>query len=476
MSKNLQSLFDKATALKQRGRLTDAIALYRQAVRQYPQSGVAEHNLAGALGDAGRAGEAETHIRRAFKKGLDAPESWLVYARALLSQGKSEDALQAYEKVVDKKPGILDAQLELAQLIWMTTGDSGAALSRLNATIEEFPGVVALHHIKATVLRFTEGQAATLDFVLSSLQRWPDDTTLLGRAVENGIHCGEIEAALAYSQRIGELDAGSRQALEKRVLALLAAGRAAEALELSDQLVAAFPNDQYAIALLATSCRLVGDERYEQLHDYESLVRPYKMATPKGWSSLSHYLDDLRTALAERHQFKTHPFKNSLDGGSMIMDFAGIDSPAIRSLVHALAPPIEAHVQHLGKGADKVRARNTGKWHIGGIWSVSLWPNGFHHNHVHPQGCILCHGRNGCRWLSSACYVDLPETIGSTGEEGWIKFGEPGVVTQPKLSWEHAVEPSVGTIVLFPSYMWHGTIPFGGDERRMTCALDIVPG
>jgi hypothetical protein len=83
---------------------------------------------------------------------------------------------------------------------------------------------------------------------------------------------------------------------------------------------------------------------------------------------------------------------------------------------------------------------------------------------VHPKG-----------WLSSACYIDLPDTLGANGNEGWIKFGEPGVVTTPGLSWEHAIEPRVGTIVLFPSYMWHGTIPFGGERQRMTCALDVIP-
>ena len=464
VAKAMQTLFDKAAALKQRGRLTDAIALYRKAVKQNPQSGVAEHNLAGALGDAGRAVEAETHIRRAFKKGLDAPESWLVYARALLSQGKAREALAAYEKVVEKNPGIMDAHREIAQLVWMTTGDSTDALARLDVTIAKYPDVPVLHHIKATVLRYTEGHAATLDFVLSSLRRWPDDSTLLGVAVESGIRCGEIEAALSHSQHISELQPGSRSALENRVRALLASGRADEALETSEQLLAADPEDQHAIALLATSCRLVGDERYEQLHDYDSLVRPYEMATPKGWSSLSAYLNDLRAALAERHQFKTHPFINSVNGGSMIMDFEGIDNSAMRSLAHALAPPIDAHVRHLGKGADRVRARNTGKWEIGGIWSVRLRPDGFHHDHVHPKG-----------WLSSACYLDLPGTMDSAAKAGWIKFGEPGVVTEPELSWEHAVEPRVGEIVLFPSYMWHGTIPFGGDQDRMTCALDIVP-
>jgi tetratricopeptide (TPR) repeat protein len=464
MAKSLQALFDKAVALKERGKLNDAIAIYRSAVKRYPESGVAEHNLAGALGDAGRASEAQTHILRAFRKGLDAPQSWLVYARALLALGQPDKAQAAYEKVIDRNPLIIDAQLELAQLIWMMTGDSRLALARLDATIAAHPDVAVLHHTRATVLRFTEGQGATLDFVRAALQRWPEDVTLLVRAVEAGIQCGETDAALAHSERIAELEPGTRMAQETRARALLANGRAVEALEIAEQLTAAFPDDQFALALLATSCRLVGDERYEQLHDYDNLVRAYELATPKGWSNLAEYLADLRAGLAERHQYKMHPFNNSLAGGSMIMDFLSIDNRAIRSLAHALRPPIDAHVKHLGKGEDVVRARNSGRWDIGGIWSVRLRPDGFHHNHVHPKG-----------WLSSACYIDLPDAVHSDNKEGWIKFGEPGMVTSPELSWEHAVEPRVGTIVLFPSYMWHGTIPFSGEQERMTCALDIVP-
>jgi Flp pilus assembly protein TadD len=382
----------------------------------------------------------------------------------VFSQGNTDEARAAYDKVLDKNPAIIDAQLELAQLIWMTTGDTESALRRLEATIDAYPDAPVLHHVKATVLRFTEGQASTLDFVVSSLKRWPDDVALLASAVDAGVGCGQVDAALKYSERIAALQPGTRQALENRVLALLASGRADEALEVAERLVSSFPNDQHAIALLATSCRLVGDERYGQLFDYENLVRRYEMATPKGWSSLNEYLDDLRKDLRARHQFKKHPFMNSLDGGSMIMDFAGFDSDATRSLIHALTPPIDAHVKHLGKGTDIVRSRNTGRWEIGGIWSVLLRPDGFHHDHVHPKG-----------WLSSACYIDLPDTLGSEGKEGWIKFGEPGVVTEPRLSWEHAIQPRVGTIVLFPSYMWHGTIPFGGEHQRMTCALDVIP-
>jgi hypothetical protein len=30
--------------------------------------------------------------------------------------------------------------------------------------------------------------------------------------------------------------------------------------------------------------------------------------------------------------------------------------------------------------------------------------------------------------------------------------------------------------VLFPSYMWHGTIAFRGEASRTTIAFDAVPG
>jgi hypothetical protein len=59
--------------------------------------------------------------------------------------------------------------------------------------------------------------------------------------------------------------------------------------------------------------------------------------------------------------------------------------------------------------------------------------------------------------------------------EGWIQFGEPGAPTRPALGPEHRLEPQAGHLVLFPSYMWHGALPFSGTETRLTFAFDAVP-
>jgi hypothetical protein len=96
---------------------------------------------------------------------------------------------------------------------------------------------------------------------------------------------------------------------------------------------------------------------------------------------------------------------------------------------------------------------------------VRLRTSGFHTNHVHPRG-----------WVSSACYIELPDSMsdGST-QEGILTFGEPGILTAPTLRAEHFIRPRPGMLVLFPSYVWHGTVPFSSDRARLTVAFDAVP-
>jgi uncharacterized protein (TIGR02466 family) len=98
-----------------------------------------------------------------------------------------------------------------------------------------------------------------------------------------------------------------------------------------------------------------------------------------------------------------------------------------------------------------------------GCWSVRLGKEGYHVNHVHSEG-----------WISSAYYAELPAEVADTeAKSGWIKFGEPRFEV-PGATAGKFVQPQVGMLVLFPSYMWHGTMPIHGDEPRMTVAYDAV--
>jgi hypothetical protein len=245
----------------------------------------------------------------------------------------------------------------------------------------------------------------------------------------------------------------------------LAVGDAPRASQLAAELRRLAPLDQTALAFQATAWRMLGDPRYGELYDYDRLVRAWRLEPPKGWTSLDSFLADVGEALAALHPFRTHPLNQSLRHGSQAADLKASTHPVIQALFEALDAPIRQHLAWLGAGKDPVRRRNAGGYAYQGAWSVRLRPGGFHIDHVHPEG-----------WLSSACYIALPPTVAaSPGREGWLKFGEPGVATEPKLGAEHFIEPKPGTLALFPSYMWHGTVPFGGETPRLSVAFDLLP-
>ncbi|HYJ35104.1 MAG TPA: putative 2OG-Fe(II) oxygenase, partial [Rhizomicrobium sp.] len=100
-----------------------------------------------------------------------------------------------------------------------------------------------------------------------------------------------------------------------------------------------------------------------------------------------------------------------------------------------------------------------------GSWSSRLHDSGFHVNHVHPEG-----------WISSCYYVSVPDAAQDpSAKQGWIKFGEPSFATAMGDTLRRTVQPVTGRLILFPSYMWHGTIPFRAPTARTTIAFDVVP-
>ena len=75
----------------------------------------------------------------------------------------------------------------------------------------------------------------------------------------------------------------------------------------------------------------------------------------------------------------------------------------------------------------------------------------------------------------SLLYRLCPRPSKVRDKQGWIKFGQPGVPTEAKARGrEYYVKPEPGLLVLFPSYMWHGTVPFEGDDSRLTVAFDLA--
>ncbi len=426
-----------------------------------PRDAVAEHNLASVLGDAGRWVEAEQHLQQAFKKGLDAPETWLVQGRCMQGLQRLDEAEHSFRQAIRRRPTYSDAHRDLAQLHWMRAGDFDLAITAIDEALGTHPGDRALLLLKAQVCENAGRNETASDLYFKLAAQEPANFSLAAVAASSAIKIGKLAEALALAERAAQT--APQEPITQTILieALLASGQPRRAAQIAADQVQRTPLDQHAIARLATAWRLLGDPRYESLYDYKALVTVTQLDVPEGWANLPSYLQELAAALNDLHAFKEHPFNQSLRHGSQAPDLLQQTHPAIRALPQALDGPIKRQLARLGSGSDPMRARNTGHYAFQGLWSVKLHPNGYHENHVHPQG-----------WMSSACYI---ETVKDSDHEGWTKFGEPGIRTAVPLGPEHFEKPEPGKLILFPSYMWHGTLPFSGEQTRLSIAFDLVP-
>ncbi|MEQ8612189.1 MAG: 2OG-Fe(II) oxygenase family protein, partial [Parvibaculum sp.] len=101
------------------------------------------------------------------------------------------------------------------------------------------------------------------------------------------------------------------------------------------------------------------------------------------------------------------------------------------------------------------------------LWGTLLSEGGHQHSHIHVGG-----------WMSGVYYVALPPTLGTgeDGKDGWIEFGHPPPEFEANFEPQTVTyEPREGDALFFPSYLFHRTLPFSGDVRRISLAFDVKP-
>jgi tetratricopeptide (TPR) repeat protein len=453
-------------ALAALGRLQEGVAACRRVAAAAPNNAAAAHALALAFNMSGQHEEARRVAQQLLARGYRNAALYNTYARSLIAQGAIAPAESALRECIALEPRLPEAQSNLAQVIWLRTGDLTQATAELDRTLRRFAGDETLWAAKAAILQ-GGGDARGAYACLAPFATRPQaPPPLLLRA---GLAALEFDPsiALALAGRALSVVPANAAARTLRAAAYLGVGEARAALSDCEALLANTPEDQYLIALQTTAWRLLGDERYRQLCDYRNLIVPCQLEPPAPWQDLDSFLADLRASLNRLHDPEGHAllFQSLRNGTETTQDLSRSTDPVIQALFRAFAEPIRQYLERVGTGMDPLRRRNSGRWRFNGSWSVRLRDSGFHANHTHPRG-----------WISSACYIELPGCMRDEHtNDGVLTFGEPGIATAPKLGAEYSVRPQVGMLVLFPSYFWHGTVPFHSNQPRLTVAFDAVP-
>jgi tetratricopeptide (TPR) repeat protein len=405
-------------------------------------------------------GAANAALRTLAAAGDAAPEALrFEQASILLETGRIDAARTLFEEILAQNPANIAAH-EALDKIHFETGEPervGQSLAQAFARSSD-PAL-------ATALALQCERIGARERALEIIERLPPAQrstearrlyarllVAAGRTVEGG-----REFAACLAQRPGERGASLDYA---RFLML--ANRAPEAAQLLERVLAQHPDDQLLLANLGTAWKLCGDARHEALFDPARLVRAYSLFD---FGLDATFFAELGALLRGMHLATRHPLDQSLRGGTQTVGNLLVrrEAPIVR-----LCGTIEAVLaDYLAQLAPDARhpflRRRPERWRFAGSWSVLLRSEGFHVPHTHGQG-----------WLSSALYVALPP--GMHGREGWLEFGRSDLQLPPALDPPGlALEPQVGRLVLFPSYLWHGTVAFGAPGERLTVAFDVSP-
>lgn len=212
---------------------------------------------------------------------------------------------------------------------------------------------------------------------------------------------------------------------------------------------------------LSLAWRLLGDERHIWLDrpDVSIQARPVDLTGAE--------LAELAEVVRALHVLEKPYLEQSVRGGtqtdrSIILRHEPILQltrkrwmDAIRAYIADL-PPFEQGHPLLGVPRNHLL--------VEGSWSVRLLRQGYNVPHNHPMG-----------WLSTTFYISLPEPSQmGPAPAGHIAFGTPPAELRLDLPAYAHITPHVGETAIFPSTMWHSTVPFH-DGERLALALDIRP-
>lgn len=440
-------------ALREAQCLAEAEAVFAAGVRSFPQDPALAFGLAQTHYELGH--RAADLFAQAARLAPDHPDIARNQALALISEQRLDEAHALLADRLARHPDWLDGHKALATLNW-TQGDQQHFSDHLAVACRAQPNNQALW------LAWFRNLAQARD--------WPAAFAVLDEAER---HLGTVPPLIA-SRLFVAVESGSADAqswldatanFQGDVISLC---RIRHALRNGDPGRA----EQEALALtagasamlywpyLSLAWRMQGDARAEWLDRPGELIS----ALETGWNT--DELQDLAEVLRVLHTAAEPYIEQSVRGGTQTDRSVLLrHEPALQAIKARLLDLVRDYIDHLPPHDPThplLSAPRDKALLIEGSWSVRLASQGYNVPHTHAMG-----------WLSTAFYVSLPEPeqMGPP-PAGQIAFGIAPAELGLGLAPYRMIEPAPGRLAVFPSTMWHGTVPFN-DGERLVIAFDI---
>ncbi|MFK8050673.1 MAG: tetratricopeptide repeat protein [Halioglobus sp.] len=451
-------------SLRGQKKYTEALAVYDRVLLANPHNVIVLNNKSIILKLQGRWAEAVSCAQLALDEAPNSSEVKHNLASALSGNRQEDEAVSLYQKIIEQSPQDASAHRYLNQILW--TQGSDKFLQSYSLGKQARPDDLELRRSYAGQLMQAERFEEAEREIQSAIQMAPDNPALRLISAKIFKELKKFDDALTDLHHARKQNASNVSVMEALGETLLGVGDGAGALKIFNKLLKSNGENLSWWALKADALRLTGSEEYHWLYDYERLFFVRSIEPPSGYRNVDDFNEALLADLEKFHTGKQHPLDRSLRLGTQTVgNIFDVPLETIQQLESAMSEQILDCIERLPEDKSHPTLRNKSRlFDYIGSWSVRLRKEGFHANHNHPEG-----------WFSGPYYVALPDIVKQEdNQQGYIRFGEPGYKALEPMSSGHIVAPKEGSLVLFPSYMWHGTVPFESEQYRVSVSQDLV--
>jgi uncharacterized protein (TIGR02466 family) len=416
--------FNLGIALSNIGQLTEAAASYRKAIALQPKFFEAHGNLGTLLQKQGKLEEAVASYRKALSINPQDARGHFNLGTALRDQGKLDESIKSYRQAIALFPNYADAHSNLGE----TLRDQG----NMQEAITSYQNALALN---------------------------PNHPSANYNMAEFLYLAKRFDEAIPHFER-SQLD----DWLERSMYCLYKAERFDDFKKKLDEIVKAGPHTAPFLATLAThyAVNFEVENPYNFCKNGFDFV--YNAAIPElsepNSPLLKALLNDINNAqIAERVQGMLHNGKQS--AGNLFKR----PEASFRTLGELVKKEFMNYKNKFA-GADCELIKSfPDEFEFTSSWYVKMRQGGHLDPHIHEIG-----------WISGAVYLAMPSDK-KMPTEGAFEYGIHGDAYPQKHSNfpVGTVVPNVGEIVLFPSSLFHRTIPFTSSEERICIAFDLKP-
>lgn len=472
------------------GQFETVIQRARLLAAQYPREFILHHLLALALDQTQQYVLAAQAYEKALHLNPKAAELWFNYAIVQTQLDALPAAEQAYRKAIALNPQFFEAHGNLGTIL-QKQGRLDEAMASYQQGLRIQPQDARGHFNLGTVLRDKGQLSAAVQSYERAIMLFPNYTDAYNNLGETWRDQGDMSKAVQYYQEalqrnpqhpganynmgeflylakrfeeaIPHFQASQLDDWQARVLyCLYRAEKFAAFKQLRDDIIKQAPHTAPFVATLSTHYSLNHGEPdpYQFCPDGLSFV--YHRSLPElapGSPLLAALLESIAQAdIAERKQARLTNGKQS--AGNLFKR----PEEAFRTLGELVKREFRLYRDQFQHAECALITHFPDTLEFTSSWYVKMQKGGHLDAHIHEIG-----------WISGAVYLAMPQTLDP--QEGAFEYGTHGD-HYPQLHNNFPtrfIKPNIGDIVLFPSSLFHRTIPFNADEERICVAFDLKP-